>query len=448
MSPKNSLAICLLPLNVWAADIYVDGSAADGGNGSQGSPYNQLLDINESDGDTIYFKKGTTIGFTLAGGQAWAIDHDNVTVTTYGSGDMPVIDCGNSAISGWAEQSAQGLDGIYLSDYAGTAINGLAVDRVYAEHADSMDAIGEGQWYWNSASNTYHARDTDYTDGVYWNPADDSTSHSVARMGNNGCININGADNFTWTGPIKLEGGVYGIVGNASAESMDFITITDLYCNQLRVCLELKATSPYTISDVTVTRPYVTATPVDSIYFADQNFNGIGTFYRVTVQDGYFNDTGWLDIFDSYGFTRDQTAIALQNCQDCTVTGNTILNDYNGGIIFWNHSTVGTSGQQISNNIIRGVTQPIASGASLNAPNTGGNEIYDNNIQGCPWGWAIEINTLQSTNPSLIYGNDIAGCGTEVRAANNANTTAVKATWQITRYPAPEGYTMKPKKRR
>ena len=85
-------------------NIYIDSAAAPGGDGTIGTPYNTLSDINwttvqgwVTGGDTVYVNlaKGSTFNETMTVGASGASGRP-VTVQAYGSGDDPIIDGENS----------------------------------------------------------------------------------------------------------------------------------------------------------------------------------------------------------------------------------------------------------------------------------------------------------------------------------------------------------------
>jgi len=68
-----------------ATTYYVDHQYGSGGDGSEGSPYDNVNDITLVDGDTVLFKRGSVHDVTWA----WIITVPNITVDAYGDESMP-----------------------------------------------------------------------------------------------------------------------------------------------------------------------------------------------------------------------------------------------------------------------------------------------------------------------------------------------------------------------
>lgn len=100
------LAVCLIPggcssdeeLPMESMKYYFDSSAADGGNGSESSPFNSLSEINELElvgGDRIYIKAGSKFIGSLALTDISGTDEASILITSYGDISkygLPAID--------------------------------------------------------------------------------------------------------------------------------------------------------------------------------------------------------------------------------------------------------------------------------------------------------------------------------------------------------------------
>jgi len=105
-----------------AATYYVDSSAANGGNGSAGSPWNDLTDITGvAAGDTVLLKRGSVWRQTLTIG-ASGTQAARITFGAYGEGERPLIkasaDLSGGATYRWTA-SGSGTNEYYLQTAAG-----------------------------------------------------------------------------------------------------------------------------------------------------------------------------------------------------------------------------------------------------------------------------------------------------------------------------------------
>ena len=88
---KTLLVVCLMliALPVWGANYYVDCGAGAGGDGSIGTPWDQLSDISGvGASNTIYLAKGCTWRETLT------VPAAGITFNSYGTGAKPIISGG------------------------------------------------------------------------------------------------------------------------------------------------------------------------------------------------------------------------------------------------------------------------------------------------------------------------------------------------------------------
>ena len=82
------ILILFMASPVWGADYYVDCAAGAGGDGSIGTPWDAIADVNGatfSAGDNVYFKKGCTFRETLT------VPSNGVTFGAYSTGAKPII---------------------------------------------------------------------------------------------------------------------------------------------------------------------------------------------------------------------------------------------------------------------------------------------------------------------------------------------------------------------
>lgn len=86
------LLLLLFALPAWGATHYVDPDAANGGSGSQSSPYNELSDITIGAGDTILVKANSILPAQTLTVTSTA----NVVVGIYGGTERALIDCNNA----------------------------------------------------------------------------------------------------------------------------------------------------------------------------------------------------------------------------------------------------------------------------------------------------------------------------------------------------------------
>ncbi|MEM6394412.1 MAG: right-handed parallel beta-helix repeat-containing protein [Planctomycetota bacterium] len=203
-------ARCLFAANTF----YLDPGAGNGGNGSQGNPFNNWADVvNDSrwgDDDTVLFKRGTTLreqvtlqrpdtsepdGFTSV---------DNITLSAYGSGDKPIIS-GARIVSGWSPVSGQA--NVYSKSVGGNAYT-LIADRRHVVYAGT-DAPGDPGFSLDFDEFTFKPNTGGGSGGtLYWKVAggDPDTQGIVTEAGGrtNG-IRANSSSNVT-VRDLRVEG--------------------------------------------------------------------------------------------------------------------------------------------------------------------------------------------------------------------------------------------------
>jgi hypothetical protein len=99
MKSQTLFTSLLTVSSVFAVTIYVDCDASSSGSGTEYSPFNSLAQVNShtfSAGDILTFKKNTTCqGVLYPQGSGTA--ESPITITSYGWGDLPVIDAQGAA---------------------------------------------------------------------------------------------------------------------------------------------------------------------------------------------------------------------------------------------------------------------------------------------------------------------------------------------------------------
>jgi hypothetical protein len=135
-----------------AKSYYIDCSQASNGVGTEASPWNRIAAANEGayqPGDTIYLKRGTTCdGMFAPTGSGTA--NAPITVTAYGTGQLPVIDGGTTNASAvyltnqsyWTIENLnlrEGMNwGLVAKALNNTAVHGLTIENVSATGVTSV----------------------------------------------------------------------------------------------------------------------------------------------------------------------------------------------------------------------------------------------------------------------------------------------------------------------
>lgn len=166
------IAVLLLAGQAWGADqnIYVDSDAAAGGDGTIGTPFDALSDLNwttiagyVAGGDTVYvnlargsvFRETLTIGASGASGRP-------ITIQAYGTGDKPVIK-GSDDIGTWtAYESGAGFT------WQATVTddpNSFFVDGVRRFEGSGTDTLNDHEWFFDSGT-LYYRDDSGDPDGL------------------------------------------------------------------------------------------------------------------------------------------------------------------------------------------------------------------------------------------------------------------------------------------
>lgn len=115
------------------ATFYIDPTAAPGGDGSIGAPFDAWGDVTWTSGNTYLQKAGTTHNGTITVGTSGTAGN-RITIGYYGSGDMPIVQ-GAAAehginLSTRAYITVFGMHAIGGSNASRNGINGLATDAL------------------------------------------------------------------------------------------------------------------------------------------------------------------------------------------------------------------------------------------------------------------------------------------------------------------------------
>lgn len=141
-SLRNSAHILLgrlLALTVGAADYYVDGNAAGGGDGSVGTPWNAIASISGlTTGDNLYFKRGSVVTGQLTVSWSGSASNLQSVIGAYGSGDRPIID---------------GSSGLYCVQMQDSTKNNIRVQDLHLRNATNSCLRIRSTNHWWTATN-------------------------------------------------------------------------------------------------------------------------------------------------------------------------------------------------------------------------------------------------------------------------------------------------------
>lgn len=401
--------------------FYVDGSAAGGGDGSVGTPWNSTDQIGTyssgtgfAAGDIIQFKRGTTIKATSN-----AISFVNsgssgnpIIFQDYGSGALPILDCGGAQVTGsWTEQSGNGLPGVYYNNYAGTTINGLTEDSVWLEQKTTLAALTAGTFHWQNAANTQGGVDGGLAVGIYYYPTTGTpASHQIRKCSNNCGINFSNRSYIRFIN-IHFKGGSHGPLANASTTAQVGIEFSFCKFTELRRATDIGGTlalqnANCKFEDCTVDQCG------RGLYFGSQDSGGKNTecvWARNLVTN--IDTTGRFSSFVYPLTTIDREALSSQNCVRCSFTDNEVYYGCAaGGISLWINTGAGEfNNTYIARNKIHDIDGAgMIIGAAVTAISAGVNRIEANKIYACA-SYGIKLNTTQ-TATSYCINNVIDGC--------------------------------------
>ncbi len=421
-----------------ASAYYVDGLAANGGDGTLATPWNCLDQVSAysamlgfQPGDVVFFKRGTTIAAKTAGALTIAnsgTEDDPIVFRDYGTGALPIIDCGGVPVSGaWVEQSANGLPGVYCNSYSGSVVNGFTEDSVWLKHAATMASIGQGQWYWNSTSNPSHLRDTAYAVGVYYRPTNGTpANHILRKCSNNNGVGIGANHQHLTFKYLHLKGGAFGIAtGRPTNTHLRGITIVGCTFSELRTAVNLAGygtwrTQGFLLKGNTVTncgKGLFIGSGDTGAYCEDH-----------TVSSNTVANIDLDQRFSSFGTFLDREAMSIQNPVGCRVQGNTMAYGApHGGLILWVHPTQGKFAKNlIAANDLHDIDgSGLVLGAAVNAPSAGYNVVCGNRVVRVSE-YGIKINTTSTFRPSYCTNNVVEAAGLA-----NYYTQTTCAGWEV-----------------
>lgn len=131
----------LLALTVGAADYYVDGNAAGGGDGSIGTPWNAIASITGvADGDNLYFARGSVVTGQLTVAWSGSASNAQSVIGAYGSGERPIIEGAGSA-------------GLYCVQMQNSTRNNIRVQDLHLRNATNSCLRIRSTNHWWTATN-------------------------------------------------------------------------------------------------------------------------------------------------------------------------------------------------------------------------------------------------------------------------------------------------------
>ena len=142
------------------ATIYVNPNVAGTGSGTLADPYKSTSSITPSAGDTIAIAKGTVLREQIA---TAAIAANNLTITSYGTGDAPIIS-GAEIVSSWSATAVPGIFSTTLGSNLGGNVseNGLPMTCVFfnTNIATTAPSIPTGGFSFDTANYIVYIRPT------------------------------------------------------------------------------------------------------------------------------------------------------------------------------------------------------------------------------------------------------------------------------------------------
>lgn len=454
IDPVQLFALLAAAPLIGAAGIYVDCNGADGGDGSQSSPYRSLSSVNSHDigpGDQILLKSGTLCNGTLSprgGGDSSNAAH----ISSYGDGPLPVIN-GQGAGAAvklhnqdhWtisniaATNPAKGLaarQGISITADDGSVHTGIHVAKVSVyDVAGQTNKDSHPTDFGNSAGILI---DSSTSDGSRF---DDVTVHStnIHDCGGGGIklrigqLENHGQRSRVWENTVESCGGDGVIVEYAESPLLDHN-----YCNDLG-----GGKYPWTGGNFA-------GVWVLGCYNAVMQYNVVRNS-RMSEFDSQAFDCDWGNTGNctvEYNYAHDNAGGMFLNCDNCGTSGgatqivryNVFQNDcriYSNGdesalwfynnVVYcpeqdldvtlpretymWNNIIVGTSDSKLPTgsgidwkwNVFQNVEQPTDNGISGDpgfvAPGTGGD------TRESAQGYRLKASSPALKNGAIVPGN-------------------------------------------
>lgn len=431
----------LLISSAGATTYYVDptdGNDANAGT-SEGAAWKTISKVGSASsgfapGDVIKFRRGTIIGpdgstgnmvLTTSGTSENPITFTDYTKTGDADGlAKPILDMGNVVVTGWTEQSGNGLPGVYYNNYSGTVFNGFFVNQTYYPHADDIENIQAGYVWWNNASNAgytgtggdkTYTKNASYADGIYYKPLPgvDPATATHRKASNNTGVSFTDVNYLTFSN-LHFKGGttcVYGIGVTADLVGIKFI---DSEFSQCKFAAMLRTT---TGEGFAIRNVLFDTVSVDDcgrgLAMETSDTNGSERVIDSSLIDTTFSNMS-AGKWRTYGSSADWESITLQNPVGVVVEG-TYCGDSNGMadcVLIWTDQTEGIlNSTEVVSSQIYDARNGIIAGATATTPSNGLNLISGNVIYGCDE-YGIKLNA----GIGLAANNTISECDTSIKS--------------------------------
>ncbi len=439
---------------VSAAEYYVAVSAPGGGNGSVGSPWNSVSQVNSARssfvaGDHIYFKRGDTfrgVSLLINGVSGTAVAP--IVFGSYDTGALPVID-GSDKDASWV---SLGND-IYSSDFIGTGTNNedpfmLVVDGTPKPPVTTIklnslppELAGNSVLIQESPFSSFWVKGVSAVDST-------ATGYDLAqnKIETGGSLSLRYVDN----GKEEALPGTLDVIAVMTTGVEATVGLTgngDWYWDKEHTTIYLYSTAVPTDDSVKVNLQ-ADGIRVDNssyVHVQDikvQNFNKQGVVL-------YLSSNITVDGVEVYACGK--TGIQVWDASNNTITNNSI-NSVSGAISLWVLGNGTAENNQISNNVITncfgacigltshkvlnntvsgntisGANSMSYDGAGVYTFNAGSNLIASNSIHDCGTmylrsaGIMVDVESGASTAPMTIVGNSISNNSTAGIAVSGAS---------------------------
>jgi len=427
---KNIIIILILtvPNISFATDYFIDSKNGNDSwdgkfphhqEGSAG-PWKSLAKINSviiKAGDAIKLKCGEiwyeTLTINFSGN-----DGNPITVTSYGTGDKPVIH-GGTPIDSWSGPDQNGC--YYKSDI--TYCHWFLEDDIALRKGKTKELHeGAGTWFFDGKTST-----------IFYKPTKGKPSeHRTHRIARGSAISFQSSTSYLIIDNLKMIGlGIYKGIGEYGLDNI-IIKNCEINNNYQGIYL-VRGSYKSSLNNI-----HILNCKFDycrhNIYLVDQvkPFYGFRNIVfsrnKITHSNGLKSGKRWIETGDADGFS-------LQNVRDSIFEYNDISGHCDGiaGITIWNAVGANITGNIIRYNHIHDIKGAgIAFGAGSSAETKRNVFIYGNIIRNYGTGDAppyggIRINGPQTDySPSKIYNNTIINGDIGIYLYTNPNNYIIK----------------------
>jgi hypothetical protein len=321
-----------------ALNIYIDASFGDGGDGSQGSPYNEFRDINwtsggdssitdwVSDGYAVYInlKRGDIWRETLTVGASGAPGRP-ITIQAYGIGNAPIIS-GADLVSNWTVHTKIVWRAIVNTEPKQIFLDGARSTKDATSCPNNLDT--DKEWCWTG--NKLYLYSTSDPDTQFTSPGVEASVRTIN-------VNINGKDYITFEDITSKMANSNGFQSESSS-NITFTRSTGSYNWDMGI--SMWGTSGDRSTDITIDTCTADHNGQNGIYIGDYS-NGV----LVTTSTLHHNGQNPNDIFNggfyaantigtpgvSYGIILEYNT-AYSNGKD---DFETVIAGSNGGFGLW-----------------------------------------------------------------------------------------------------------------